>query len=785
MKYNKTKYLEMLKANGLVTDYNIKSPDTVEYISYNSRDIKENTLFVCKGAHFKKEYLKSSLESGASIYVSCEKYTDEADYIIVSDIRRAIALIANLYYENIWNKLNLIGITGTKGKSTNAYFIKYILDEYLTSENKALSGIISSIDTYDGVSLEESHLTTPEQFELQKHFYNSVSTEISHMTMEVSSQALKYDRVFGINYKVGCFLNIGSDHISDVEHPDEEDYFYSKMILFSQTENAVINLDCKRAGEALEFAKKCRNTVTFSTRDKNADVYGYDIRKTGNDTTFTVKTKDFEKDFVLTIPGLFNVENALAAIAVATVLGIPEQFIYVGLMKARSSGRMEIYENCDNSIITIVDYAHNKMSFETLFDSVKKEFPGRKISIVFGCPGKKAFQRRKDLGEIAGRFADKTYITEEDSGEEPTLDIAKEIASYVKKENGGYEIIEDRGEAIRKAIFETGENSVILITGKGNETRMKRGTEYIPTPSDVDYVLKYLKEYDVFKKKDCSVILESKELLCDALSSYKGERIIVKLGGSVMEKEELTENILEGISTLKKAGAELIVVHGGGKNISSALNRFGIKSKFKNGYRITGDEEIEIVEMVLSGQVNKKITGILNLKGVNAAGISGKDGKLFLADKKLIANEDIGKVGEIKKVSLELINSLLRSGFVPVVSPVSADESGNTYNVNADDAAFSLAEEMKADKLIFITDVNGIMIDANNSKTTLEEIDINKAEMLIENGFIGGGMIPKLHNCTVAIKNGVKEVLILNGTEKNSLLSAFVSDKKNGTTIKE
>ena len=188
--------------------------------------------------------------------------------------------------------------------------------------------------------------------------------------------------------------------------------------------------------------------------------------------------------------------------------------------------------------------------------------------------------------------------------------------------------------------------------------------------------------------------------------------------------------------------------------------------------------------MVLSGQVNKKIAGVLNKKGVEAAGISGKDGMLFTAKKKFVNNEDIGLVGEIVKVSPKLINILLEKDFIPVVSPVSADESGNTYNVNADDAAFSLAEEIKADKLIFITDVNGIMIDANNSKTTLEEIDIKKAEMLIENGFIGGGMIPKLHNCTVAIKNGVKEVLILNGTEKDSLLSAFVSDKKSGTTIK-
>lgn len=502
MRYNKSNYYEMLRANGIVTASKISDLCRIDHISYNSGDIKENTLFVCKGAHFKEEYLNSSVAGGAVIYVSEKKYEADCDYIIVSDIRRAIALIANLYYENIWNKLQLVGITGTKGKSTTAYFIKYILDEYLSKEGKPLSAIVSSIDTYDGVSLTESRLTTPEQFELQKHFYNAVSKNIDYMTMEVSSQGLKYDRVYGINYKVGCFLNIGSDHISDIEHPDAEDYFYSKMIIFSQTENAVVNLDCERADEALKYAKKCKKTVTFSTKNSNADVYGYNIRKAGNDTVFTVKTAAFDEDFVLTVPGLFNVENALAAIAVAAVLDIPKQAIYTGLIKARSSGRMEIYASCGNSVIAIVDYAHNKMSFESLFSSVKKEFPGRKISIVFGCPGKKALQRRKDLGEIAGKFADMTYLTEEDSGEEPLSDITGEIAQYVRKENGRCEIIEDRGEAIKKAVFESGENSIVLITGKGNETRMKRGTEYVPTPSDVEYVLKYLKEYDLKSGKD-------------------------------------------------------------------------------------------------------------------------------------------------------------------------------------------------------------------------------------------------------------------------------------------
>ena len=232
MRHTLNQYLELLEKNGIVKSHKISGLKEVGYISYNSSDVCENTLFICKGANFKKEYLINALSDGAICYISDKDMETDSDYIIVSDIRRAIALVANFYYENIWNKLKLVGITGTKGKSTTAYFIKYIIDEYLKSENKPASAIVSSIDTYDGVIEEESHLTTPEAFELHKHFKNAADSGIEYLTMEVSSQGLKYDRVYGIKYNVGCFLNIGVDHISDVEHPNADDYFYSKMLIF-------------------------------------------------------------------------------------------------------------------------------------------------------------------------------------------------------------------------------------------------------------------------------------------------------------------------------------------------------------------------------------------------------------------------------------------------------------------------------------------------------------------------------------------------------------------------
>lgn len=775
-------YRDALEKAGLVRESNI-GEENVEYISYNSNDVRENTLFICKGAHFKLEYLKSAEEKGACCYVSEAKHDTDCGYIIVSDIRHAMGIIVNIYYENIWSKLNLIGITGTKGKSTTTYFVKYILDEYLKAKRKPQSGVISSIDTYDGVESFESHLTTPEPLDLHRHFKNAVDSSIEYMTMEVSSQALKYDRVYGVEFGVGCYLNIGEDHISDIEHPNFDDYFYSKMKLFDQTKIACVSLDTLRRDEVLKAASKCERVITFSTEDRSADIYAYDIKKVGNDTSFMVHTPSFDNEFVLTIPGLFNVQNALAAIAICTALQIPEHYMYVGLMKARSSGRMEIYQNADNQVIVIVDYAHNKLSFENLYKSVLKEFPNRKIYTVFGCPGYKALQRRHDLGMLSGKYSDKVFITEEDPGEEPLGDICRDIAKYVDEAGGKYEIIEDRGEAIRRAIFESDTDSIVLVTGKGNETRQKRGTEYVPCMTDVEYTLKYLKEYDIDKKIDAAEKISSFHDILPAFRKLYNKTIVIKLGGSVLEQNALIENIYEDISLLKMVGAKVVLVHGGGKRISAELAAHGIETKFAGGYRVTGEDSIEIAEMVLSGGVNKSIVRGLKNHNMNAIGISGKDAWLMLADKKVIPEGDIGFVGDIKRVDPTIISILLESEYLPVISPIASDAAGNTLNINADDAALAIAESIHADTLVFVTDVDGILLDVNNDKTLVHFMDVKKARSLLENDFIGGGMLPKLKNCIKSIENGVNEVVILNGRVKYNLVSNFINPQKIGTTI--
>ncbi|HYE69836.1 MAG TPA: UDP-N-acetylmuramoyl-L-alanyl-D-glutamate--2,6-diaminopimelate ligase [Anaerovoracaceae bacterium] len=492
-------YFELLEDRKLVSSYKIGTENQnslIHYISYNSMDIEKDTLFVCKGSHFSVDYLKSAVEKGASSYISETKYDlGKADgsvsYIIVNDIRKTMALIADYYYNQIWKDLKVIGITGTKGKSTTAYFMKFILDEYLKEKKKPVSAIISGIDNYDGVINEESHLTTPEAMELHKHFSNAVNSGIEYLSMEVSSQALKYDRTLGITFEVGCFLNIGEDHISDVEHSSFDDYLESKLKLFRQCRMACVNINSDQIDRVMEASKDCPNVVTFGL-DEKADVYGYDIVKSGKNITFMVRTKDFVKEFKITMAGLFNVQNALAAISISQCLKIPMSYVAAGLKKARVSGRMEVYTSKSSKVQVIVDYAHNKMSFETLFQSTLKEYPNKKITIVFGCPGKKAQRRRQELGEIAGKYSDQVYITEEDAGEEPVLKICEEIAQHVEKQDCSYAIIPDREEAIREAITNADDDTVVLITGKGRETRQKRGTKYIDTPSDVEYVQKYL-----------------------------------------------------------------------------------------------------------------------------------------------------------------------------------------------------------------------------------------------------------------------------------------------------
>ncbi|MEY8418069.1 UDP-N-acetylmuramyl-tripeptide synthetase [Oscillospiraceae bacterium 44-5] len=609
MKHTLNDYIALLEERELLAAPVPDSLDrsaAVELVSYDSREVVPGTLFLCKGVHFKAEFLQMAQEKGAIAYVSEKPYPESPlPCLLVSGMRSTIAPLADRFYDHPSGKLKVIGLTGTKGKSSTAYYLKYILDSCLAEQDKPESGIISSIDTYDGVDRFESHITTPDALDLQRHFHHAVQSGLEYLTMEVSSQALKYHRSLCTDFAAACFLNIGYDHISPIEHSDFEDYFSSKLRIFRQGAVNCVNLDCGHADRILAAALEAgRPVYTFSQRDKEADVFASQVRKRGGDILFQVRTRRYEREFRLTMPGLFNVENALAAITVCEALGVPQRHIYAGLERARVPGRMEVYSNAGETVTAIVDYAHNRMSFETLFRSVQAEYPGRRIVTVFGCPGLKALDRRRDLGEISGKYSDLVVLTEEDSGEEDTLSICQEIAGHVAEQGCAYIIQPNRGEAIRQAILSCKEPSILLITGKGQETRQKRGREYVEVPTDVDYVHAFLREYDAARQLDGLEQVRSLLALLPALEKHRGRKAAVWSASS-------GEDLRQDASALRTVGMEVSLVQPGG-DFPADADYVVYLAPMGEGSRLGGRMDTRRVEELLSaGAVPQELTPML------------------------------------------------------------------------------------------------------------------------------------------------------------------------------
>lgn len=279
--------------------------------------------------------------------------------------------------------------------------------------------------------------------------------------------------------------------------------------------------------------------------------------------------------------------------------------------------------------------------------------------------------------------------------------------------------------------------------------------------------------------------LDKAEVLIEALpyiQRFNRKIIVVKYGGSAMVDEELKRNVIKDVVLLKLVGFKPIIVHGGGKEISRWVGKVGMEPRFVDGLRVTDEDTMEVAEMVLN-KVNKELVSLVQSLGVKAVGISGKDGGLLKVEKKLSGGKDIGYVGEIREMTPKVLYDLLEKDFLPIVCPIGMDEEFHSYNINADDAASAIAESVNAEKLAFLTDIEGVYYDKDDPDSLISELHLSEAARLIAEGHVGGGMIPKLQNCIDAIENGVSRVHILDGRIPHCLLLEIFTNKGIGTAI--
>lgn len=448
-------------------------------MGFDSRCVEKNSLFFVKGNGFKEEFLVFAMKSGAVCYVAEREFNIECPHLIVSDIRGAMALFAKEFFGDPTSKFSLTGITGTKGKTSTAYMMKYIFSEFFGNERV---GVVSTIEALCGDEKLPKSGTTPEALPLNVIFDTFAKKGIKSAIMEVSSQALQYDRVKYMSFLTGVYLNLSLDHQSPDEHSSFEEYKRSKMRLFSMCENAVINVDDKYAKEFIDSAK-CSKIYTFAI-DSPADFRAENIELRPDGAKFTVNGKYISGEtFEINIAGKFNVYNALAAIVASYILGIDLESIKAGLKKTVIKGRMDIFSK--KGITVITDYAHNGLALSQVLDYTDKFYPESRVTCLFGCPGGKAFDRRATLPETAGERSDFVVLTSDDPAFEEPEKIMDEMAETLDKTGVEYVKITDRVEAIRFALHRAEKGDVVILAGKGHETAQSVKGKSVEYPGDM------------------------------------------------------------------------------------------------------------------------------------------------------------------------------------------------------------------------------------------------------------------------------------------------------------
>ena len=470
-----------MKLNSLLEhlEYEVRQgSDSIEVteLIHDSRKVTPGSVFVCISGAVSDghAYVEEVAAKGAKAVI-VERPTDAPEgvtVIHVDDTRYALALMSAAYFGYPARKLKVIGITGTKGKTTTTYMVKSILEG---AGYKV--GLIGTIEAIIGDTSIPANNTTPESYTIHQYFAQMVEEGCDCVVMEVSSQGLMLHRTAGIQFEIGIFTNLGEDHIGPNEHKDFEDYKRCKGILFTQCRLGIANVDDKWYKDVFQNATCRVETFGFSSEADLRATRVQHIARPGYLGVAYHVTGLMDFDVEIDIPGNFSVYNSLTAIAVCRHFGVPVEKIQAALKKAKVKGRVEMVKVSDEFAM-LIDYAHNVMSLESLLETLRDYNPGR-IVTIFGCGGNRSKTRRYEMGEVSGRLSDFTIITSDNPRFEEPQEIINDIITGIQKTDGKYIDICDRKEAIRYAIAHGQAGDIIVLAGKGHETYQEiKGVKY-------------------------------------------------------------------------------------------------------------------------------------------------------------------------------------------------------------------------------------------------------------------------------------------------------------------
>ena len=471
--------------NGVNAKY--KNDINITGISIDSREIKDGNMFIAING-FEMDghkFIESAINNGAKAVLIDEERLDEfkdvnAEVITVANTRDVVPFVACNFYNHPSKEFKLIGVTGTKGKTTTTFMIKQILEE---SGYKV--GLVGTVANYIGKEkLEDADRTTPEPIKLQELFRKMADAKCDYVVIEVSSQSLKIGRVDGTKFDTGLFTNLSEDHISPNEHPTMEDYFLSKAKLFDMVKTGFVNIDDPKGEELIVLKPNC-NFNTYSV-NKASDKKASNIFINNVETRFNCNINGKEELVEINVPGNFTVYNALGAISVCEYYGVESKYIIDALRKVSVPGRSELVPN-KLGLALMIDYAHSEESLANILNAVKSYTKGRVIS-VFGCGGDRDSRKRPKMGEVSGKIADYTIVTSDNPRTEDPKLIVKDIVEGISKVTNQYEVIVDRTEAIKKAIEIATPDDLVVFAGKGHETYQE--INHVKYPYDERVIIK-------------------------------------------------------------------------------------------------------------------------------------------------------------------------------------------------------------------------------------------------------------------------------------------------------